>query len=169
MGFGVYGTDLEPRMIQYTEKNLKWLLTLRDNPITSTDEGADYYKIEVGDATNHIWKPTPTFIAGETYLGRPFTEQPSSEMIALTISEVNLILKRFLQNLSPQIPSGTRLCLAVPAWQTRPHEFKHLPLVDQIEDLGYNRTRFEHVRDAELLYYREDQFTARELLVLIKQ
>lgn len=167
MGFEVYGTDLEPRMIEYTDKNLKWLRSLAEN--SGLTSAADAYKTEVGDATTHTWQPVPDFIAGETYLGRPFTEQPSAEMIAQTVSEVNLILKRFLQNLEPQIPSGTRLCLAVPAWQTKPHTFKHLPLIDQIEDLGYNRTRFEHVRDAELLYYREDQFTARELLVLTRK
>lgn len=167
MGFSTYGTDLEPRMISYTDKNLKWLRDLPENSaLASTEEDC---KTEVGDATAHTWNPVPAFVAGETYLGRPFTEQPSAEMIAQTVSEVNLILKRFLQNLAPQIPSGTRLCLAIPAWQTRPNQFKHLPLIDQIEDLGYNRTRFEHVRDTELLYYREDQFTARELLVLTRK
>ncbi|HET6924929.1 MAG TPA: hypothetical protein VFH39_03825, partial [Candidatus Saccharimonadales bacterium] len=63
----------------------------------------------------------------------------------------------------------TRLCLAVPAWQTSANQFKHLPLIDQIRDLGYNRVSFEHVRDDQLLYYREDQIVARQLLVLTRK
>jgi hypothetical protein len=57
----------------------------------------------------------------------------------------------------------------VPAWQIGPDRFKHLALIDQIADLGYNHTRFEHVRDEQLLYYREDQIVARELLVLTRK
>jgi tRNA (guanine10-N2)-dimethyltransferase len=161
MHMQVYGTDLEDRMVKYSRENVEWIQERLD---VSFD-----WKVAEGDATAIQWEPGFNVVAGETYLGRPFTDRPDAEILAQTLSEVNLILKRFLQNLAPQIAPGTRLCLAVPAWQTRPHEFKHLPLVDQIADLGYNRTRFEHVRDEDLLYYREDQYTARELLVLIKQ
>ena len=83
-----------------------------------------------------------------------------------TASEVNLILKKFLRNIHGQLKPGTQLCLAVPAWRIGGNQFKHLPLIDQISDMGYNRTRFEHVRDEQLLYYREDQIVARQLLVL---
>jgi len=162
MGYSVYGTDLEPRMIDYSRENLDWL-------VTQFDDVQSEILLEPGDATTYAWQPVPDFVAGETYLGRPFTEKPSGEMIAQTSTEVNLILKKFLRNLHLQLAPGTRICLAVPAWQTRPHEFKHLPLVDQISDLGYNRISFEHVRDSQLLYYREDQYTARELLVLTRK
>ena len=162
MGWMPYGTDLEPRMIAYSEANLKWLHEQLGAPVQG-------YKLEQGDATAHQWDPTPDFVAGETYLGRPFTERPSPEVLAQTVSEVNLILKKFLQNIHRQITPGSRLCLGVPAWQIGKDQFKHLPLIDQISDLGYNRTRFEHVRDSDLLYYREDQIVARELLVLTRK
>jgi len=74
-----------------------------------------------------------------------------------------------LQNLHGQLKPGTRLCLAVPAWQTRPDQFKYLPLIDQIDDLGYNRVSFEHIRDEDLLYYRSDQIVARQLLVITRK
>lgn len=162
MGFSVYGTDLEPRMIDYSRANLDWLIT----------QSADLHGeilLEPGDATTHQWNPAPDFVAGETYLGRPFTTKPSPEVLAQTTSEVNLILKKFLANIHGQLAKDTRLCLAVPAWQTAPNQFKHLPLIDQISDLGYNRVRFEHVRDSDLLYYREDQIVARELLVITRK
>ena len=162
MGFNAYGTDLEQRMIDYSLVNLEWLQG--KFPVPGT-----IFRLTAGDATNSTWQPPVDVVAGETYLGRPFTTRPAPEVLARTASEVNLILKKFLQNIHGQLASGTRLCLAVPAWAIRNSEFKRLPLVDQISDLGYNRVRFEHVRDSQLLYYREDQIVARELLVITRK
>ena len=162
MGYDVYGTDLEPRMIEYTKANLAWLNAQYHL------EGAYDFTFEAGDATTHKWQNID-FVATETYLGRPFTTTPPAEVLAQTVADCNLIIKKFLQNIHGQLKPGTRLCLAVPAWQTRKNEFKHLPLVDQIEQIGYNRISFEHTGSAPLLYYREDQVVARELLVIVRK
>jgi tRNA (guanine10-N2)-dimethyltransferase len=159
MGYSAYGTDLEPRMIEYSRKNIDWAIdTLKLQTTTVA--------LEVGDATTHNWTPTPAVVAGETYLGRPFTDRPAPEVLAQTIGDVNLILKKFLQNIRAQLTPGSRLCLGVPAWQISPDRFKHLPIIDSLEEMGYNRVSFEHVRDDQLLYYRENQVVARQLLVL---
>lgn len=170
MNFSVYGTDLEQRMIDYSRENLDWLKAREAWLKTNIDEHKSRSVVlEVQDATDFKNNYEIDAVAAETYLGRPFTEQPSAELIAQTSSEVNLILKKFLKSIQGQLASGTRLCLAVPAWQTAKNQFKHLPLIDQIENLGYNRVKFEHVRDAQLLYYREDQVVARELVVLTRK
>jgi tRNA G10 N-methylase Trm11 len=161
-GYGAYGTDIEPRMVEYTQKNVDWLKT------AFAFENLDAV-IEVGDATKHTWAHPFTHVACETYLGRPFTSAPKPEILGQTVSECNLIIKKFLNNIAGQMPSGTRLCLAVPAWQVRKGQFKHLPLLDSLEELGYNRISFEHAKASELLYYRPDQVVARELLVLEKK
>jgi tRNA (guanine10-N2)-dimethyltransferase len=161
MGYAVCGTDKEPRMVDYTKANLDWL-------------GGRYrlepqvYDLNAGDATDYTWTTPVNFVASETYLGRPFTALPTPEVLATTIADCNLILKRFLQNIHGQLPEQARLCLAVPAWQVRAGEFRHLPLIDQISDFGYNQVSFEHAGKG-LIYYRPDQFVARELIVLTKQ
>jgi len=162
MGYTPYGTDLESRMIEYSHTNLKWL---REQFHLGLPPG----RLEQGDATTHKWDNVVRFVAGEAYLGRPFTSQPNPEVLSQTISDVNLILMKFLHNIQEQLPESARLCLAVPAWQIGTDKFKHLPLIDRLSDLGYNRVRFEHVRDEQLLYYREDQIVARELLVLTRK
>jgi tRNA G10 N-methylase Trm11 len=162
MGYDVYGSDIETRMVDYSTKNMEWLQAEFDTALPVA--------IEVGDATSHKWKQTSIdFVAGESYLGRPFTTRPNAEVLNQTVSDCNLIIKKFLQNIHGQLQPGTRLCLAVPAWQVRKDDFKHLPLLDSLEEIGYNRLSFEHVRESELLYYREDQVVARELLVLIRK
>jgi len=154
MGYHAYGTDLESRMIDYSRQNIEWL--------------GHEARLEQGDATSHQWQPPIDFVAGETYLGRPFTDRPNPEILAQTVSDTNLIIKKFVQNIHSQIETGTRVCLAVPAWQTRPNEFKRLPLIDQIGDLGYNLVKFEQSRSP-LIYYREDQIVGRELLVITRK
>ncbi len=110
------------------------------------------------------------FVASETYLGRPFTSRPSAEILERTAADCNLIIKKFLKNIHGQLKPGTRLCLAVPAWQNPARsKFKHLPLIDQISALGYNRVRFEHSGNEELIYYRKDQVVARQLLVITRK
>jgi len=172
MGFSVYGTDLEPRMIDYTRANLDWLTSREEWLRKNIDEHESRsILLEQQDATTFQAHNAAGVeaVAAETYLGRPFTEKPAPEVLAQTSTEVNLIIKKFLKNIHSQLAPGTQLCLAVPAWQISPDRFKHLPLIDDLTQLGYNRTRFEHVRDEQLLYYREDQIVARELLVLTRK
>ncbi len=163
-GHSAYGTDLEPRMIDYTDVNLDWA-------IKTLNPKASAFKTEVGDATTHQWEfpsDAKIVIAGETYLGRPFTSLPARDILEQTVSDVNLIIKKFLNNITDQIPKGTRLCLAVPAWQTRPHTFRHLPLVDSLKELGFTRVELTHADYKNLIYYRDDQTVGRELLILTK-
>lgn len=160
MGYSVYGTDLEPRMIAYSQDNIDWLTEGRK--ISAEQSCA----LEVGDATTFTWQEPVDIVAGEAYLGLPFTKMPDHRTLEQNVSDVNTILKKFLTNIYAQLKSGARLCLAVPAWQTKPHTFRHLPLLDSLEEIGYNRVEFERVRTKDLIYYRDDQIVARQLLVL---
>ncbi len=170
MGYDVYGTDLEERMIEYTNTNLRWLLNQPYCPVsrpheTTPDQNWSYFKAEVGDATSYQWTPMGNVIACETYLGRPFSVLPDEETLNGVMKDVNLILKRFLQNAATQTATGFPLCIAVPAWKT-PNGFKHLKLLDSLEVLGYTRRSFVHAKTADLIYFREGQVVGRELVVL---
>lgn len=164
MGYGAYGSDLDQRMVDYSLANVtEWLRSWYDF------EGAA--EVIQADATSANWAAFPAidFVASETYLGRPFTAPPPPEILQQTVSDCNLIIKKFLLNLHRRLKPGARLCLAVPAWQTKPGKFIHLPLIDQIGDLGYNRVSFKHVRDEALIYYRADQVVARQLLIITRK
>lgn len=162
MGYKTYGTDIDARMTDYTLANATWLTSefgLADNILSA----------ETGDATSYKWAANFDFVASEVYLGKPFTAQPSPEVLAQTVAECNLIIKKFLLNIAGQIKTGTRLSLGVPAWRNKHGKFTHLPLIDYLSDFGYNRVRFERVSDEDLIYYRNDQIVARQLLVITKQ
>jgi SAM-dependent methyltransferase len=162
MGYGAYGTDLEPRMIDYSRKNLEWLATRGTEHATSVE-------LEVGDATDHKWEHPFTVIAGETYLGRPLSNWPNPEKLREIIGTCNVILQKFLYNLAEQIPSGTRLCLAMPAWVGPNERIYHLALLDSLEVMGYNRVSFSWSTEQEMVYRRPEQLVARELLVITRK
>ncbi|GAC1392559.1 MAG: TRM11 family methyltransferase [Candidatus Saccharimonadales bacterium] len=157
MGYNVVGTDLEPRMVEYTKVNLEWLQG--DFTINSTSN------IYQGDATNTLWHDPIETVASELYLGTPLSQLPSQELQESIIKDCTHIHSLFLKNLYNQISSSTRICLAVPAWRTI-KGFQHLPYLDHLKDLGYTRSSFVHVSNEQLIYCRPEQFVARELVLL---
>ena len=161
MGYNVYGTDIEPKMIQYSKDNLDWL----KNKIPTVKETVT---LNQGDATNYIWQPTPNIIASESYLGRPLTQAPSPTDMQSLISSVNTLHKKIFAHIATQITSGTRICLAVPAWHVG-SRFMTLPVLDQLHNLGYNKLEFKHAKPQDLIYARADQIVGRQLVVLQKK
>lgn len=152
MGVNIIGSDLEPRMIEYSQDNLSWL-------------GFNDQTLLVADATTHTWKENFNTIACETYLGRPLSSLPDPDTLHKVMQDCATIHKKFLQNVARQTKKGFRLCIAVPAWHTG-QGFKHLATLDHLKELGYNRVSFVHVDTAALIYHRQGQIVARELVVL---
>jgi tRNA G10 N-methylase Trm11 len=168
MGHSAYGTDISTKMIEYSTKNIEWL-----QEKWKLENGT--WKIETGDATTHQWNLSATqstnaklAVVCETYLGKPLTHLPAKQQLDQIIAEANIIAEGFLQNIAHQIPSGTKLCIALPAWHLEDNTFKHLKLLDHLTDLGYNRIDLKNATKSDLIYHREDQIVARELTILEK-
>jgi tRNA G10 N-methylase Trm11 len=160
MGYSAYGTDLSEKMISYSRDNLDWLA---EGYHTKFD-----YKLSEGDAMKMNWQQPIDAVVGETYLGQPFSAPPSPAKLDEVVKNCNHIITEFLKNLAPQIEPGTPVCIAIPAWRDKNGHFTHLPLVATIARLGYRPHEFNNVSQNDLLYYRENQIVARELLVLTR-
>jgi tRNA G10 N-methylase Trm11 len=160
MKYAVYGTDLAEKMIHYSADNLKWL---QDTQNITLD-----IQLQEGDATTTKWDGPIDAVVAESYLGQPFSAPPSAAKLTEVRGNCNHIISAFLKNLGTQIKSGTPVVLAIPAWKDTEGNFTHLPLISQLEKLGYKEVEFTTVRAEQLLYFRPDQVVARELLVLTK-
>ena len=160
MGLTTYGSDNNPRMIDYTQTNLDWL--------ARRYQLASHPRLTVADATDFSWQQwlAPDrleLVASETYLGRPYTSPPHLSELKPNLHDCNVIISKFIANLSPQLPSGAGICLGVPAWYIRDH-IHHLPCLAELP-----RYRLHSVTTgANLIYHRPDQVVGRELLVLQK-
>lgn len=159
LGYEAYGTDIDERMVNYSERNLKWL---NDKKKINTA-----YNVEAGDATEFHWKLPFDRIAGETYLGRPFSHEPKPDVLSQVIRDVDTIHYKFLENVARQTKPGFKMCIAVPAWFTKSGK-KHLKTLDKLSQLGYNRLGFVHASNNDLIYHRENQIVGRELVILTR-
>lgn len=160
LGYDAYGTDLADKMIDFSETNLDWAKnTLR----AQTD-----FRLHAGDAMTTRWQPPIDAVACESYLGQPFSAPPSPNKLRQVRGNCDHIIGAFLRNIAQQIPSGTPLCVGVPAWRSTDGSFTHLPLTRELESYGFRTIPLASARPSDLLYYREDQVVARELLLIEK-
>ena len=160
MNNAVYGTDLAEKMIRFTRDNLNW--------IQEKEKFVGSWYLHEGDAMNTQWQSPVDAVVAEGYLGQPFSAPPSNSKLVEVRGNCNHIIGEFLNNLAPQLPSGTPVVLGVPAWKDIDGNFTHLPLVSKIEDYGFSYVQMRNVRPDQLLYFRPDQVVAREILVLVK-
>ncbi len=221
MNYRAYGTDLDPRMVDFSRRNLTWLLK---NPVfrlflpqiassatissaksvdpaafpnvafgnissgqvlSETARGVDAdsamfpdiasedippeqapFELATGDATTFQWQRPLDAVVTEGYLGQPFSHLPSGAEVKEQILTCKTLLARFLRNLAPQIRPQTPVILCAPAWLRENGTYLRLNLLDDIEKLGYNvnnKTR------AGLLYHREGQIVARDIIILRKK
>lgn len=161
-GYTVNGTDLSDKMITYTTKNLHWIA---DKKRPTGNIGT----IRQGDAMDHLWEFQVDGIVAETYLGQPFSAPPRPEKLTEVRGNCNHIISEFLKNTARQFNKGTPLVIAVPAWRDKQGEFTHLPLVNNLSKLGFERMPLKNVNASELVYYRDTQVVARELLLLARK
>jgi tRNA G10 N-methylase Trm11 len=161
MGYRVYGTDLSDKMIDYSQKNLEWLAATHHVAVDAT--------LHQGDAMTTKWPRPIDAVACETYLGQPFSAPPSPPKLAEVRKNCNHITSTFLKNIAGQLTAGTPLCVGIPAWRSADGTFTHLPLLGQLEQFSFTRHTFKNANANDLLYYREGQVVARELLVLAKK
>ncbi len=203
MGYRPYGTDINERMVEYSERNLEWLYKGRQQhfsepaasspvvtgtpcfdrsplvaessrktqlpPPKNIPDSAGTSIVTQGDATSFQWQPPINAVACETYLGRPMSLPPAEIKLKQEKQECGTIILGFLKNLAKQIQSETPVTIAVPAWLRPNGQYERLNILDEIEELGYNVKRFRNVGQEDLLYHREKQVVAREIIVLRKK
>lgn len=153
--YDVCGSDLSQKMIDYTTENLAWLQSKYH--ITGT-----VHSLEQADAMTHQWPKAQQLdaVVCETYLGQPFSAPPSPKKLHEVTGNCNHIITNFLRNIHGQLTPGTTLCIAVPAWRDANRKLTHLPLVQNLEALGYT------LQQPPLIYSRSDQVVVREILLL---
>ena len=156
MGYKAYGTDISERMIDYSNKNLAYY-------------GLTGYMLEVGDVMKCQWRQPIDAVACEGYLGKPFSEVPSEMEVKTQKSECGVIFLGFLKNLAKQIRSGTPVTVAMPAWLRSEAQYERLfsaKMIDEIENMGYNVGNESRVG---MLYHRDGQVVARDIIILRKK
>ena len=167
MGYSAYGSDLSEKMVKYSQKNLDWLA---EKTPRLQKSNAPSVTIEEGDATSHQWQNAKIdFVASEIYLGHPLSAAPADIKFKALKQDAETLLRAFLKNIAPQIASGTQLALATPSWLRHDGSYKGVDILDEIDKLGYNAIKYLNATQSDLLYHRENQIVARQIIVLRKK
>ena len=175
MGYVPYGTDLNERMVEYSKKNLSWLFNERNQkrfkilPDLIQKKDQILNAISVGDATSFAWDGEIDAVAFEGYLGAPMSKPPVDIKFKTEKAKCREIAIGFLKNITPQIKSGTPVVMALPAWLRENGKYAGLNILDEIQEMGYNFEKFQDLSQSDLLYYREGQIVAREIIVIRKR
>ena len=175
MGYVPYGTDLNERMVEYSKKNLSWLFNERNQkrfkilPDLIQKKDQILNAISVGDATSFSWEGEIDAVAFEGYLGAPMSKPPVDIKFKTEKAKCKEIAIGFLKNITPQIKSGTPVVMALPAWLRENGKYAGLNILDEIQEMGYNFEKFQDLSQSDLLYYREGQIVAREIIVIRKR
>ena len=175
MGYIPYGTDLNERMVEYSKKNLSWLFNERNQkrfkilPDLIQKKDQILKAISVGDATSFTWEGEIDAVAFEGYLGAPMSKPPVDIKFKTEKAKCKEIAMGFLKNITPQIKSGTPVVMALPAWLRENGKYAGLNILDEIQEMGYNFEKFQDLSQSDLLYYREGQIVAREIIVIRKR
>lgn len=172
IGYTPYGTDISERMVEYTKKNLEWLMEQRRDhafPEPASSSSIVTRTISQGDAASFEWEQPIDAVACETYLGPPMSDPPAEIKLRTAKQECKAIILGFLKNLSPQINVGTPVVIAVPAWLRPDGHYERLLNIDELQNLCYNVSSFKNLEQSDLLYHRAGQVVAREIIVLRKK
>lgn len=180
MGYRAYGTDINAKMVDFSRKNLIWLeqeyLANRggkdksENNNKKSEAGRKTeYLVEEGDARTFQWRGEIDAAVAEGYLGPPMTQIPTEIRLKAVKEECRELMLAVLENLAGQLDSGVPVVLAVPAWRRADGGYQGLNLLDGVEKMGYNVVKYQNLRRADLLYYREGQVVAREIILLRKK
>ena len=157
MNYQAYGSDINERMVSYSQKNLEWISSHLEKPV---------FTVEEGDATDHKWSGKIDAVAFEGFLGQPMSLPPAEIKLKAEKQTCSTIILGFLKNLAPQIKAETPVVMAIPAWLRENGRYSRLDILDEVEKLGYNL--MNRSRDG-LLYFREGQVVARDIIILRKK
>lgn len=152
------GSDLSDEMTKCSEKNIDWLIhnyKLKHVPVIGA----------AADATTRDYGFSRYNIVSEGYLGENFISRPSVGRIKEQIPQLQVLYLEFLSHLTKQPKRPGSIVLSIPFWNIEGRKF-FLNIIDEISKMGYNIHEFQSVKSRELLYYREGQFTGRQILVL---
>lgn len=105
-------------------------------------------------------------MVSEGYLGPNLNHSPALSVLDSIRREILALYKDSLRQWGSQLPAGAEVSLCVPAWRVG-RAWHYLGLVDELAGLGYTLKSFRAVATP-LLYAREDQVVARQLLLLRK-
>jgi tRNA G10 N-methylase Trm11 len=157
----VSGSDASEDMVRATKINLSWIE--QQYSLESTN-----HEIFVADARNVHLPMATTHIVSEGYLGNPNLRESSEERLQEEASNLHKLYQDFFQNLT-NFNQKLTIVFALPVWFWHEKaEPIHIPIIDDLSDMGYTIEQFAPDGYNRLVYRRPHQTVGRAIIKLKK-
>lgn len=162
LGARVSGSDLEPRMVAATEKNLRWLASR-----TPDNKELQRWQVSQGDALHITLNPQVTHVVAEGLLGNANLNPADNQSLEAEAAALTQLYRKFLRALSEHA-SALIILLALPEWHAKNGAVITLSILDDIKKLGYTTEQFAPSQEVALSYHRHHQTVGRTIIKLTK-
>lgn len=157
----IAGSDVDPEMVNASLQNLHWFKQ-HYHP-TQTN-----FTILQADAQTLRLPATTTHIVSEGYLGNPNLGHHSHQRLNQEAATLNSLYKKFFTNVS-RSPMPLTIVIALPVWFANNSKTPiHLPIIDDLSDMGYTVEQFAPDYATILVYRRPHQTVGRAIIKLKK-
>lgn len=162
MGLNSEGSDISEAMINCSKKNCQWM---KDSLKNEAVNNVKTTILDACDASSRKYEYSNYSVVTEGYLGENFSYKPTMDQVNKQLDSSRRLYESFLKNIIDQTKKPKTVVLCLPFWVRDSKPIK-LEIIDYILSLGYTIKDFEFADSSNLLYYREDQNTGRQILVL---
>ncbi len=158
MGFNCKGSDLSEKAVADSEKNIEWL----SKAFNPNGKCLDIQLKDATKLTQEDFQEAKLAIVAESYLGPPQQGIPTEEEARETLANLEPIYLDFLKT---EIPSGTKIILALPFVNLRPNPIFLENFIENAKELGYS----VQAEITPLTYARRNQVIGRMIVRLRKE
>ncbi len=175
LGYVMTGSDSDIKQVRAAERNLKWLV--KENIIKSAP------KVWSAQAQKIVMDEKVDAIVTEGLLGAPHNRPLTPSQAQTQINRLNQLWLKTLQRAAGYLKDGGKIVCTWPALVKTDKSVEFLPIIDQLEDLGYrletilpdsykftgvNQEHSVVTKRGTLIYARPGQVVQREIVRLTK-
>jgi tRNA G10 N-methylase Trm11 len=159
LGFkNIIASDLSPKAIEDTKKNVDWLLEIKE--IESKDINLDIFENDVQTLSQSIDKNSVDLIVFEPFMGKAMRGRETEDMILKQTEELKkLYINAFLE-LKKVLKKDGVIIAIIPRFNLNGRVFT-IDCGEEIEDIGFKNIGFE--KNKTLDYARPGQIVEREI------
>ncbi len=160
MGFkNLIGSDVSPKAVDDTQKNLNWL----EEKLKIEPESLKLFLGDVKTIAEEIPAGTVDAIATEPYLGPPMKGNEKDGTIRRNVEEVENLYVSAFEQFAKILKPKAMIVMVFPEWHIGDKIF-YLHLDDAVKAIG-----FERLDDNSLIYKRENQKVWRRITIWRKK
>ena len=158
LGFkNVVGSDLSPKAIEDTEKNVTWMIEKNNLKNVKTN----IFVAQTTELSDHLKPQSIGLIVAEPYMGKPLHGRESNIVLEQQAKELAELYIDSFRVFHKVLKADGTIIFIIPKFKFG-NVWIAVRCLDEIKNLGFEITNFEN-GERSLLYHRPAQFVGREI------